>query len=410
MKSGALALPRLRLTKSAIDAIEPAAKDIIFWDPQLPGFGLKVTPKGSKVFLVQYRTRNEGRLRKYTIGRFGTVTPAQAREEGQRVLNERREGQDPAAEKRHEITRSRIELVDELLAEFIKRHVAKQRAARETVRIIERDILPKWNGRSIHSITKADVVCLIDGVIDRGALIMANRVFAIVRKFFNWCVGRAIIEASPCLGIQLPSVETQRDRILSDEELARVAIAADELGHPFGSIVRLLILTGQRRNEVAFMTWDEIDPASRIWTMSGERTKNGKPHTVHLSQHAIEVIEAAPQLGAFVFSTRGDVPYQAFSKSKRKLDAISGVSDWVLHDLRRTVVSGMARLGAAPHVADKILNHQRGTISGVAAIYQRYEFEAERRQALDLWGAHVGNLSAGTVSDNVIPLIANRSA
>ena len=403
-------MPRLRLTKSAIDAIEPAAKDIIYWDPQLPGFGLKVTPKGSKVFLVQYRTRNEGRLRKYTIGRFGTVTPAHAREEAQRVLNERREGHDPAAEKRHEITRSRIELVEEILAEFIERHVAKQRAARETVRIIERDILPKWNGRSIHSITKADVVRLIDGVIDRGALIMANRVFAIIRKFFNWCVGRAIIEASPCLGIQLPSVETQRDRILSDEELARVAIAADELGHPFGSIVQLLILTGQRRNEVAFMTWDEIDPANRIWTMSGERTKNGKPHTVHLSQQAMEVIEAAPQLGAFVFSTREDVPYQAFSKSKRKLDAMSGVSDWVLHDLRRTVVSGMARLGAAPHVADKILNHQSGTISGVAAIYQRYEFEAERRHALDLWGAHVGNLIAGTVSDNVIPLIANRSA
>jgi integrase len=140
------------------------------------------------------------------------------------------------------------------------------------------------------------------------------------------------------------------------------------------------------------MTWDELDVAQRIWTLPKSRTKNAKEHVVHLSGQAMALLQRADKNGPFVFSVLGSKPFQEFSKGKRRLDRLSGVTAWRLHDLRRTCVSGMARLGIAPHVADKILNHQAGTISGVAAVYQRHEFFSERRQALELWGAHIGQL------------------
>ena len=140
------------------------------------------------------------------------------------------------------------------------------------------------------------------------------------------------------------------------------------------------------------MTWDEIDLAGQIWTLPASRTKNAKAHIVHLSKEALAVLLRTPRLGSFVFSLTGTKPFQSFSAAKRELDKLSEVMGWRLHDLRRTCVSGMARLGVAPHVADKVLNHQAGTISGVAAVYQRHEFLAERKDALERWGAHVAGL------------------
>jgi integrase len=162
------------------------------------------------------------------------------------------------------------------------------------------------------------------------------------------------------------------------------------MGGPYSCIVEFLALTGQRREEVARMKWNELDLAQRVWTIPKSRTKNAKEHVVHLSEQSMAVLKRADKKEPFVFSVLGTRPFQQFSKHKRRLDQLSGVTEWRLHDLRRTCVSGMARLGIAPHVADKILNHQAGTISGVAAVYQRHEFLSERREALDLWGAHIG--------------------
>jgi integrase len=169
------------------------------------------------------------------------------------------------------------------------------------------------------------------------------------------------------------------------------------MGGPYGGIVALLALTGQRREEVAQMRWDELCPAWRTWTIPGGRAKNGRPHVVHLSDPARAVLEGRPRLGPFVFAVGGR-PIQSFSQAKRELDEVSGVKTWRLHDLRRTAVSGMARLGVAPHVADKILNHASGAISGVAAAYQRHEFMAERKEALERWGEHVAALRAISAS------------
>jgi integrase len=176
---------------------------------------------------------------------------------------------------------------------------------------------------------------------------------------------------------------------LSDAELIKVIHTARTMSGPYGAIVEFLALTGQRREEVAQAHWDEFDLEQRTWTIPKTRSKNGKSHIVHLSMPVVTLLAQRPKLGPFVFTIRGTMPFQRFSAAKRMLDDLSTVLDWRLHDLRRTCVSGMARLGVAPHVADKILNHQAGTISGVAAVYQRHDFIVERRQALDLRGGHV---------------------
>ncbi len=167
----------------------------------------------------------------------------------------------------------------------------------------------------------------------------------------------------------------------------------------YGAIVEMLALTGQRREEVARMTCAEVDLVRRLWILPGTRTKNGKPHVVQLSDLAVAVMRAQPRFNTLVFPAGGGRPVSQFSSEKRRLDALSCVLGWRLHDLRRTMVSGMARLGVAPHIADKILNHASGTISGVAAVYQRHEFMDERRDALDRWSAHVDkilDLAAGS--------------
>jgi integrase len=183
-----------------------------------------------------------------------------------------------------------------------------------------------------------------------------------------------------------------------------LSLPLEKSSGPYGGIVELLVLTGQRREEVARLEWAELDLTQRIWTVPRSRTKNAKAHVVHLSEQSMAVLARADQQGPYVFSLPGTKPFQEFSRAKRRLDQLSGVTGWRLHDLRRTCVSGMARLGVAPHVADKILNHQAGTISGVAAVYQRHDFLTERRGALDLWGAHVGQVVTGMSQERRIAL------
>jgi integrase len=392
-------MPRIKLTKSAIDAIPTPASDEVYWDAACPGFGVKITPKGRKVFVVLYRTGGAGsKLRKYTIGPYGRVTLHQARVAAQKVFAARLAGRDLAAEKQAARRRLVVDRVDDLLETYIAQHLAQNRSGGEIGRLLRRELGQSWGGRSIHDITKRDVVEVVSAVEQRGAPGTANKTLKSTKTFLRWCVGRAILDSSPAEGIPMPTKVVSRDKVLSDQELALVIRAARKMGGPYGGIVELLTLTGQRREEVAQMTWDELDIGQHIWTLPKSRTKNGKQHVVHLSAQAFAVLNGVPKKGLFVFSILGTRPFHDFSKAKRVLDRLSAVSEWRLHDLRRSCVSGMARLGVAPHVADKILNHQTGTISGVAAVYQRHEFLAERRAALDLWGAHVAALIDSVVT------------
>ena len=285
-----------------------------------------------------------------------------------------------------------VDRVEDVVELFITEHVSKTRSAREISRLLRRKVNPRWGTRSVHEIGKRQIIELVTEVAARGTPSAANKLLKVVKAFLGWCVGRAILDVSPANGLAAPARERARDRLLEDDELARILRAARQMDGPYDGIVALLALTGQRREEVAQLTWDEVDLASHTWTLPASRTKNGKPHIVHLSKEAIVVLMRVPKLGKFVFSLSGTKPFQSFSAAKHKLDKLSGVSDWRLHDLRRTCVSGMARLGVPPHVADKVLNHQSGTISGVAAVYQRHEFLAERKDALERWSAHLARL------------------
>jgi integrase len=392
-------MPRAKLTKTAIDALPIPPKDAVYWDVHCPGFGVKVTPTGRKVFVVLYRTAGAGsRLRKYTIGTYGRVTLNQARVTAQKVFAAKLDGRDLAAEKKNSRRRMVTDRVDDLLEAFISQHVSQNRSAPEISRMLRREIGSTWANRSIHEITKRDVIDVVSAIEQRGAPVAANKALKAIKTFFRWCVGRAVLDRSPADGVPLPAKEVARDRVLNDDELARVISAARQIGDPYGRIVELLALTGQRREEVARCTWEEIDMASQTWKLPSERTKNAKVHEVYLSDQSMDVLSRVDKTGEFVFSRSGSAAFQDFSVAKRELDQLSSVTGWRLHDLRRTCVSGMARLGVAPHVADKILNHQNGTISGVAAVYQRHDFLAERKQALKLWGAHVARITARAIS------------
>ena len=386
-------MPRIKLTKSAIDAMSTPASDVVYWDAAIPGFGVKVTPKGRKVFIVLYRTGGAGsKLRKYTLGPYGRLTLHQARIAAQKVFAAKLEGRDPATEKREAKRRVVADRVEDLLESFIAQRLSQNRSVGEISRLLRREIGRAWGGRSIHQISKRDVIDVVSAIEQRGAPAAANKALKSIKTFLNWCVGRAVLDRSPAEGVPLPTKEIARDRVLEDSELGRVILAARQIGEPYGGIVELLALTGQRREEVAQMRLEELEFAQRIWTIPKSRTKNAKAHVVHLSKQSLTVVKLTNSRGPYVFSVLGTKPFQEFSKAKRELDRLSGVTGWRLHDLRRTCVSGMARLGIAPHVADKILNHQSGTISGVAAVYQRHDFLAERKDALNRWGEHVSGL------------------
>ena len=244
-------MPRIKLTKSTIDALPTSKSDVVYWDAGYPGFGVKVTPTGRKVFVVLYRTGGAGsKLRKYTIGPYGRVTLHQARVAAQKVFAARLEGRDPAAEKREAKHRVVADRVEDLLEMFIAQRLSQNRSGGEVSRLLRREVGKPWADRSIHGITKRDVVEVVAAIEQRGAPIAANKTLKSVKTFLRWCVGRAILDQSPAEGVPLPSKEVARDRVLDDEELAKIILAARQIGGPYGGIVEFLALTGQRPSAV----------------------------------------------------------------------------------------------------------------------------------------------------------------
>jgi integrase len=361
-------------------------------DAHMPGLYLVVQPSGTKSWAVRYR--HNGQTRKHTLGTYPAVDLKAARTLGGKALRTAAEGRDPGREKAQARSAQR-DTIERVSAQFIERHCRRAnrpRTAQETERLLRLHVLPRWRGRIVHEITRRDVLDMLDRIVDGGAPIAANRALAAVRKMFNWAVARDIIAISPCAGVKPPTTERSRDRVLSDGELRAVWLAADEMRWPFGSLVQLLILTGQRRDEVARITWDELDLEQKLWTLPRERVKNDEAHEVPLSRKAISIISAMPRLGdRFVFTTNGKSPSSGYSKGKRRLDALlpPDMPSWRLHDLRRTVASGMARLGINLPVIEKVLNHASGSFAGIVGVYQRHTFANEKRKALEAWGSFV---------------------
>jgi integrase len=365
-----------RLTTKGIEAAAPTQTRREIPDDLLPGLNLIVQPSGAKSWAVRYRLH--GRSHKHTIGRHPVFDLKAAREAGTKALRAVAEGRSPQAQ--------RADSVDAAVAQFVERHARRHyrpRPLQETERLLNRHVLARWRSRRLDSITRGDVRALLDSV---SAPIMANRLHNLVSKLFNWAVSADLLTSSPVAGIKKPYAEKSRDRVLTDTELRTAWLAAEAIGYPFGPLIQVLILAGQRRGEVAGMRWDEI--VGDLWTLPKERTKNGKLHTVPLSSQAMAVISSAPRFCEFVFSANGKAPVSGFSRPKRLI----GVDGWRLHDLRRTAASGMARLGIGLPVIEKILNHFSGAFAGIVGVYQRHEFSEEKRAALQQWADHVERL------------------
>jgi integrase len=403
-----------RLTIRSVEAMKPRPVRQEIPDSFLPGLYLIQQPSGAKGWAVRYR--HKGVPRKLTLGSYPALGLKDARELGAKALRAVAEGRDPGREKI--LARAaKADSVDRIVEDFLERHVRRSnrpRTAQETERLLRQHVLPRWRGRMVHEITRRDVLDILDRVVDGGAPIAANRVFAAIRKFFNWCAARDIIAASPCAGVKPPTAERARDRVLSDEELRLVWRAADKLGGTFSPLVKMLALTGQRRDEVARMRWEELDLDARSWTLPPARTKNNQPHEVPLSKAALAVLQNVPRIASspFVLTTNGGAsPASGYSKNKRRLDALlpADMPPWRLHDLRRSCASGLARLGINLPVIEKVLNHSSGSFAGIVGVYQKHSFADEKRAALEAWGSFVTAVVEGKPASKIVRLRGKRS-
>jgi integrase len=379
-----------RLTELAIQkAKPPASGQIEIWDGTVPGLGLRVTSAGTKSWVLLYRIG--GRARRLTLGRWPGIGLAGARKaawDARRLVGE---GKDPAVLRAAAARDASRDPFENVVAEFIEKYAKpKNRSWRETERLLRRELVPRWRGRPIATLTRGDIGDALDQIVARGAPVIANRTLAALRKLLNWCVERGKMGSSPAAGINAPARVISRDRVLDDGELAAIWWASGDLGWPWAPFLRLLIVTAQRREEVAHMAWPDVSLERRLWILPRELTKADRAHEVPLSDLALEIIDGLPRMGdRWVFPARRRVstnPVSGFSKMKRRLDELSGVTDWRLHDIRRTAASGMARLGHPPHVVAAVLNHSPGSTQGITAVYNRHRYSGEKRVALEAWG------------------------
>jgi len=403
-------MPRMKLTAAAIERVKaPARGQVDYFDAAFPALALRVTARGVRSWV--YFGRVHGKMKRATLGRYPALTLAKARQKAGETADAMRQGVDPAAAKRA-ARRAVRDSFEAVVDEWLKRDQAHNRSYAEVKRIIERDVLPAWQGRLISSITRRDVLELIDAVADRGAATMARRLHAHLHRLFRWCVGRGIIEANPMADAPKPGADVKRDRALGDGELALIWKATGRLGWPFGPAFRLLVLTGARKQEIGALRWAEID--GDTIRLKGGRTKNGEPHDIPLCASAIELLDGLPHIAGseFVFTTTGETPVSGWSRAKELLDkAIAeandghSLPDWRIHDLRRTLATGLQRLGFSLQTIEAVLGHVGGTRAGIVGVYQRHGFEVEKKAALEAWARHV----ADVVSDKPIKVITIRA-
>jgi integrase len=374
-------------------------------DGKAQGLYLVVQPSGAKSWALRYRA--SGVARKLTLGPYPALNLSTARMRGQEALGKVAGGQDPAAAKQAARASARekaVDLVENVVERFIERHAKPNtRDWRESERMLVKEVAERWRGKRLSEISRAHVHQMLDEIINRGAPIRANRVFAQFRKMCHWAVSRGVIDRSPCDGMTAPSQETRRDRVLSDEEVRLAWEAFGNVGWPFGQIGKLLLLTGARRDEVAGMRWAELDLVARSWTLPKGRTKNKREHVVPLSEAAAEIIASLPKIegkAGLVFTTTGESAVSGFSRAKRAIDrgmASGTPPHWTLHDLRRTVATNLQKLGVRLEVTEAVLNHASGSRAGIVGVYQRHEFAEEKRAALDAWARRVEAILAGAV-------------
>lgn len=416
------------ISRRSVEALQPEAKEFVFWDSAVKGFGVRISPAGRKSYIFQYRPplatqKRTVAPRKVTLGHTGAMTPEQARDRAKTLAIAVAQGIDPIeAEKEKAL---------QLVREREKRERADQEAVSRTLNALKDDfldhveanatashqfcegtlrlhILPVIGSVRIEEITKADINKVLNRIHAKKTALRRN-VFAVLRWMSAWAVDALDLRSNPMSGLKPPPMAAARDRVLSDEELRWIWKAAETLPAPYPAFYKMLILTAQRRDEIAGMRWEELNRDGAEWMLPGARSKNGEANVIAVTADAISILDGLaggnkwPRTGV-VFQSSIGTALTAFSKGKRLLDAEiqtlvkeehgaeAEVSLWRVHDIRRTVATGLQRLGVRFEVTEAVLNHQSGSRSGIAGVYQRYAWGTEKAQALKAWAEHVSQI------------------
>jgi integrase len=433
-------MPTVKLTDAAVKRLTaPKSSRIDYFDAAFPGLALRVTGPADqrperKSWTYFYRHGGKQRRLTFEPG-YPALSLADARQEATRAQLQIRAGTDPAEQKAQarEAASRAPDTIANVVETFIRLDLERRnRAPRyitETRRIFRNHVLPRWAERDIKSITRRDVIDLLDQVMDRGTVakgvdgkrrklsggpIIANRTLASIRAMLNWGLRRGMIDATPAALVEAPGEETPRERTLTAHEVLAVWDGGFRLGYPFGPFFQLALILGQRREEVARMRWADIDLEAAIWMLPAEATKAGRSHVVPLAPLATNILRALPRkadatgkASSYVFTTSGAAPIGGFSRAKLRIDQViaevrdgEALAPWTIHDLRRTAATEMARLGVSRFIISKVLNHSDRSVTG---IYDRHAYLVEKRDALETWASHLGNLTRPP-SANVVPL------
>jgi integrase len=400
----------VKLTDAAIAKVRRNAEgkaDYIEWDDGQPGFGLRIRA-GKSTWVCQFKVG--GKSRRLTLGTTAELTPEQARYGWETASGDRRAGAieilldakhgfDAAAartQRKRDAARTFGAVVEKYLED------KRQRVRPKTFRLITYHLATHWrplHGTPIASITRETVASHASTLAANNGNVTANRSRASLSAFFEWCVGEGIVGLNPVLGTNSKMENPPRERVLSDDEVVKVWAALPSSA--YGNIVRMILLTGCRRDEIGSLKWGEVDLDARMLTIPKERTKNHAAHTVPLSDTALSILGSVERCGEFVFGAAGESGFGAWSKSKAKLDEAVPLDHWTLHDLRRTTRTGLGKLGTPPHVAEAVLNHLPPQL---VRTYDRNTYLPEKRAALDAWASHIRVLLARADGANVLDM------
>lgn len=388
-----------KFTDVSVEKMVPVAgKRLEVFDTLTPGLALRITEGGKKSWSVMYRVAgrgeggNRGGLRRMTLGAYPLIDLKAAREKARAALDLADRGDDPADQRKDELRQKGERVFEVICTRFIELHAKAHTVKwRDTERLLHTYVVPEWKSKPIDTLDRATAHELLDEIAMEHGTGAAREVRKHITKFFNWAVDRGLLAASPVAGMRRPELGyVARERVLSMDELKAIWAAADKMGYPFGPMVKLLILTAQRRAEIANLERGWLLADKQAFEVPASHYKTDRPQVVPLSPPALSIVEALPKWngGDFLLSTTaGKVPVSGFSKAKARIDKLSKVEGWTLHDLRRSAATHMARLGIPQEHIERVLGH---AIEGVAGTYNRYSYLAEKRAALDLWGTQWG--------------------
>jgi integrase len=373
---------RQTLDDAGVLALKVKPKRYAHPDPEQRGHYIRIQPSGAKTFVVVARNL-EGKQIWTTIGEVGLISIDEAREKARETIKATRSGKDPKGPQSFKAVSD----------DWFRRHVVKKqlRSQAELRRVLDNNILPAWSGRDFESIRRSDVAKLLDSIEDNKGSVAADKALAVIGGISSWYSARHEDYVNPIVrGMRRSNPKDRaRDRILTDDELRAVWKRAEANG-TFGALVRVLLLTGQRREKVATMRWQDIS-LDGAWSIPAEDREKGNAGELILPEIALEIIRVQPrfQSNPYVFTGRGNSHYNGFSKGKAEFDGKLKIAHWTLHDLRRTARSLMSRAGVRPDVAERVLGH---SMNGVEGIYDRHQYREEKAHALKALAGLIENI------------------